>query len=36
MQGSGMSIRFVIVNCDLYCHMHIYDNDKYMHMMYDL
>ena len=27
-----MSIRFVIVYCDLYFHMHIYDNDKYMHI----
>ena len=27
-----MSIRFVIVNCDLYFHMHIYDNNKYMHI----
>ena len=32
MQVPRMSIRFVIVNCDLYFHMHIYDNDMYMHI----
>ena len=34
MQRSGMSIRYVLADCDLYLQMHIYDNDKYMHIWY--